>query len=86
MGREFISHATVNHSIGQYVNLNNDVTTNRAEGYFSQLKRSLDGLITTSPSSTCRATWLSSTSGTPLARWPMPTVWRDLWSRRRVGG
>jgi transposase-like protein len=41
MGREFISHETVNHSEGEYVRGN--VSTNRAEGYFGQLKRSLDG-------------------------------------------
>jgi transposase-like protein len=35
------SHHRVNHSLGEYVRGN--VTTNHAEGYFSQLKRSLDG-------------------------------------------
>ena len=35
------SHHTVDHSIGQYVL--NCAGTNLAEGYFSQLKRSLDG-------------------------------------------
>jgi transposase-like protein len=37
----FASHATVDHSKGEYVK--GDVTTNPAEGFFSQLKRSLDG-------------------------------------------
>jgi transposase-like protein len=41
IGREFISHETVNHHQGEYVRGN--VTTNHAEGYFSQLKRSVDG-------------------------------------------
>jgi transposase-like protein len=41
MGREFVSHETVNHSEGEYAR--GDVTTNRAEGYFSQLKRSIGG-------------------------------------------
>ncbi len=41
LGREFIEHNAVNHSIGQYVH--NGASTNRAEGYFGQLKRSLDG-------------------------------------------
>ena len=35
------SHETVNHTIGEYVR--DGVTTNRAEGYFGQLKRSIDG-------------------------------------------
>jgi transposase-like protein len=34
-------HSTVDHSIGEYVR--GDVSTNHAESYFSQLKRSLDG-------------------------------------------
>jgi transposase-like protein len=37
----FAGHSTVDHSKGEYVS--GDVTTNHAEGYFSQLKRSLDG-------------------------------------------
>jgi transposase-like protein len=41
IGAEFASHASVNHSAGEYVRGN--VSTNMAEGYFSQLKRSLDG-------------------------------------------
>jgi transposase-like protein len=41
LGREFLSHATVNHSAGEYVR--GSVTSNQAENYFSQLKRSLDG-------------------------------------------
>lgn len=34
-------HETINHEAGEYVRAG--VTTNAAEGYFSQLKRSLDG-------------------------------------------
>ncbi len=41
MGTEFLAHETVNHEAGEYVR--GAVTTNHAEGYFSQLKRSLDG-------------------------------------------
>jgi len=41
LGTEFASHSTVNHSAGQYVH--NGTSTNMAEGYFAQLKRSLDG-------------------------------------------
>jgi len=41
IGREFISHETVNHEAGEYAR--GRVTTNHADGYFSQLKRSLDG-------------------------------------------
>jgi hypothetical protein len=37
----FASHETVDHSKAEYVR--GDVSTNVAEGYFSQLKRSLDG-------------------------------------------
>jgi hypothetical protein len=40
-GLGFASHETVDHSKGEYVR--GDVSTNVAEGYFSQLKRSLDG-------------------------------------------
>lgn len=41
MRSELAGHETVNHNAGEYVR--GDVTTNAAEGYFSQLKRSLDG-------------------------------------------
>jgi len=41
LGREFRSHETVNHSAWEYGR--GPVTTNHAEGFFSQLKRSLDG-------------------------------------------
>ncbi len=41
IGPEFKTHQTVNHSKGEYVR--QEVTTNRLEGYFSQLKRSIDG-------------------------------------------
>ncbi len=40
-GSEFLLHESVDHSEGEYVR--GDVTTNHAEGYFSQLKRSIDG-------------------------------------------
>lgn len=41
LGRQFASHAWVDHGAYEYVR--GDVSTNQAEGYFSQLKRSLDG-------------------------------------------
>jgi hypothetical protein len=41
LGQEFLSHGTVNHKAGEYVR--GAVTSNQAENFFSQLKRSLDG-------------------------------------------
>ena len=41
LGQEFRSHETVDHFSGEYVR--GPVSTNAAEGYFSQLKRSIDG-------------------------------------------
>ena len=41
LGKEFASHQWVNHTDGEYVR--GRVTTNMAEGFFSQLKRSIDG-------------------------------------------
>jgi len=41
VGRAFAQHSVVNHEAKEYVR--DDVTTNQAEKYFSQLKRSLDG-------------------------------------------
>jgi transposase-like protein len=41
LGPAFASHSTVDHRDKEYVR--GDVTTNHAENYFSQLKRSLDG-------------------------------------------
>lgn len=41
IGQEFASHQSVNHKAGEYVRGN--VSANMAEGFFSQLKRSLDG-------------------------------------------
>ncbi|MHB8682052.1 MAG: IS1595 family transposase [Acidimicrobiales bacterium] len=41
IGREFRSHRSVNHSAGEYVR--GKVTTNALEGFFGQLKRSIDG-------------------------------------------
>jgi hypothetical protein len=40
-GKAFISHETVDHGKDEYVR--GDVHVNSAEGYFSQLKRSIDG-------------------------------------------
>src|SRR5205807_177237 len=41
MGTEFIEHEWVDHSSYEYVR--GEVSTNAAESYFSQLKRSIDG-------------------------------------------
>lgn len=41
IGQEFASHQSVNHKAGEYVR--GPVSTNMAEGFFAQLKRSLDG-------------------------------------------
>jgi len=41
LGAEFIAHEAVNHKAGEYVRGN--VSTNKAENFFSQLKRSIDG-------------------------------------------
>jgi transposase-like protein len=42
LGQEFLAHETVNHAEEEYVGADGQ-TTNRAEGYFAQLKRSIDG-------------------------------------------
>jgi transposase-like protein len=42
VAKDMRSHETVDHEAGQYVR-HGGVTTNMAEGYFSQLKRSIDG-------------------------------------------
>jgi transposase-like protein len=42
IGKEFVAHHVVNHHIGEYVNDLSD-GTNKAENFFSQLKRSIDG-------------------------------------------
>ena len=41
IGQEFSAHASVNHSKGEYVR--GVVTTNQVEGFFGQLKRSING-------------------------------------------
>lgn len=41
VGPEFASHGAVNHSIGEYVR--DGISTNEAESFFAQFKRSLDG-------------------------------------------
>ena len=46
VGQEFASHETVNHSIEEYARTAEDgarVTTNTAEGFFGNSKRSIDG-------------------------------------------
>jgi transposase-like protein len=41
LGQEFASHGSVNHSAGEYVR--DGISTNEAESFFAQFKRSLDG-------------------------------------------
>jgi len=41
IGKDMAGHESVDHSVGEYVRAG--VTTNKAENYFSQLKRSIDG-------------------------------------------
>jgi hypothetical protein len=41
LGREFMAHEQVDHDAGEYVR--DGVSTNPAEGFFAQLKRSIDG-------------------------------------------
>jgi transposase-like protein len=45
LGREFLAHETVNHKAREFVRYSRDafVSTNAAEGFFAQLKRSIDG-------------------------------------------
>lgn len=45
IGREFLRHESVDHEIGQYVRYvgSEVITSNQAENFFSQLKRSPDG-------------------------------------------
>jgi transposase-like protein len=46
VGKEFTSHETVNHSVEEYARTAEDgvrVTTNTAEGFFGNSKRSIDG-------------------------------------------
>jgi transposase-like protein len=42
LGTEFVQHGTVNHSIGEYVR--GDIHTNTVEGYFSIMKRGINGV------------------------------------------
>ena len=41
IGREMAGHESVNHFVGEYVR--QGISTNKAENYFAQLKRSIDG-------------------------------------------
>jgi hypothetical protein len=41
IGKDFAKHQAVNHSVGEYVR--DGASTNVAESYFAQLKRSIDG-------------------------------------------
>jgi len=43
LGREFIAHNTVNHSAEEYVSRRTGASINKAENFFSQMKRSIDG-------------------------------------------
>jgi len=44
IGKSFAAHGTVNHSIKEYVRLDGYVHTNTAEGFFSVLKRGINGI------------------------------------------
>lgn len=45
IGKEFAGgHATVNHSIGEYVKRGTDVSTNTVESFFAVVRRGLDGI------------------------------------------
>ena len=65
IGAEFAAHSYVDHSRSEYVRGN--VSTNAAENYFSQLKRSVDGTHHHVSRSTCSGTWQSSTTGSQPA-------------------
>lgn len=45
VGREFLAHEAVDHEAGEYVRYEDGktITSNQAENFFSQLKRSIDG-------------------------------------------
>ena len=45
LGQQFIDHQTVDHSTYEYVRYTSSgvITSNQAENFFSQLKRSIDG-------------------------------------------
>lgn len=43
LGRQFAQHHAVDHHIGQYVDKRTRASTNKAENFFSQLKRSING-------------------------------------------
>ncbi len=65
VGRGYEQHEVVNHGIGEYVR--GEAHTNTVEGYFSILKRGINGTYHHSPSSTLSATSRSSISGTTSA-------------------
>ena len=44
MGREYSGHGTVNHSIEEYVRHGGFMHTNTIEGYFSIMKRGINGV------------------------------------------
>ena len=78
IGPEFQAHETVNHSEAEYVR--GRVSTNAAEGYFSQLKRSIDGTHHHVSKQHLPVIWPSSTSGTPLARCPTRSGCSSWWT------
>ena len=65
VGEKFAQgHDTVTHSLGEYVR--GDVTTNKVENFFGQLKRSIDGTFHHVSHEHLHTTWPSSTFGTRL--------------------
>lgn len=79
IGRQFQNHQTVDHSRYEYVRGN--VTTNHAEGYFSQLKRSIDGTHHRCLRNTSACTSPSSTTDTAPASCPTPHAPRSCSAR-----
>lgn len=66
IGPEFVRYETVNHGIEEYVR--DDAYTNIIEGFFSILKRGINGVYHHVSEAHCRAIWPSSTSATQTVR------------------
>jgi len=69
-GKDFAAHETVNHVEDEYVREtpNGKAHINTAEGFFSQLKRSIDGTHPMFRPITCTDIWQSLTTATTHAR------------------
>ena len=62
VGREYARHGVIKHNDGLYVQ--GDVTTNTVEGFFSLLKRGINGIFHHVPRSICPSTWPSLSTAT----------------------